>query len=537
MLERSFLKPFIYFSALCVLFGIFSYYFYPALLWSFVVLGPCILVGYYDIFQTHHSILRNYPLIGRLRFLMEDIRPEIQQYFVESDTEGRPFNRQKRSLVYQRSKNVRDTIAYGTLEDLYEVGYEWVNHSVTPKIVDEESLRIHIGGPDCSQPYDGSILYISAMSFGALSQAAVRALNWGAKLGNFIHNTGEGGLSSYHLEHGGDLIWQIGTGYFGCRSKSGGFDPGAFEEKANHPHVKMIELKISQGAKPGHGGILPAAKVTPEIAKIRTVPVGEDVNSPPAHKEFSTPLGLLEFLQILRRLSNGKPVGLKLCVGKRREFLAICKAMVETGITPDYITVDGGEGGSGATPLEFANRVGCPMKEALVFVHNALIGYNLRDKIKLSANSKVITGFDLVVRIALGADMCGAARAFMQSIGCIQALKCNQNVCPVGVTTQNPDLIRGLHVESKKNRVVCYHHNTLHSVAEIIGAMGLSHTDELQRWHIMRRTSAVDIKHYGEIYHYLNPGELLKEPLPPAYARACRSASSKTFGHISSVKR
>lgn len=463
---------------------------------------------------------------------MEELRPEIQQYFIESDTEGKPYNRQERSIVYQRSKGVSDTIAFGSLRDVYQVGYEWVNHSLHPAHVDPKNLTIIIGGPNCKKPYECSIYYISGMSYGALSSAAVRAMNGGAKIGKFIQSTGEGGLSPYHLEQGGDLIWQVGTGYFGCRTPDGGFDAEMFQSKAVHPNVKMIELKLSQGAKPGHGGILPAAKVTPEISEIRTVPMGEDINSPPAHREFNTPIGMLEFVQKLRDLSGGKPVGLKLCIGKRREFLSICKAIVKTQIYPDFIVVDGGEGGSGATPLEFATHVGCPAKEALIFVHNALVGFGIRDKIKISANGKVSTGFNIIHSIALGADFCGAARAFMFSVGCIQALKCNKNVCPVGVTTHDPDLMRGLVVKTKKVRVAEYHKNTLKSVAEMLGAMGLSHSSELRQWHILRRTSPTDIKHYGEIYHYLKPGELLQEPYPKDYARAVLASSADTFDHV-----
>lgn len=531
MFERSYFWPFIIFSALIPFFALFSYFFFPGLLWLLLFLVPFALLGLHDLFQSRHSLLRNFPVIGRLRFFMEDIRPELQQYFIERDTDGKPFTREQRSIVYQRGKGERDTIAYGTLQDLYKTGYEWVNHSLAPVHVNPESLKIKIGGPNCKKPYESSVFYISGMSFGALSSAAVRALNGGAKIGNFIQNTGEGGLSPYHLEMGGDLIWQIGTGYFGCRNQDGGFDPHAYQERANHSHVKMIELKLSQGAKPGHGGILPAKKVTEEIARIRTVPMGYDVLSPPSHKEFSTPIGCLEFLEKLRTLADGKPTGLKLCIGKRREFLALCKAIVETGIYPDFITIDGGEGGSGATPFEFANFVGTPLIEGLIFAHNALVGFNLRDKIRLSANGKVITGFDLVVRTALGADFCGAARAFMLSVGCIQSLKCNKNTCPVGVATQDPSLIRALHVPTKMERVAKFHKKTLFSVSEIVGAMGLSHTQELRPWHIMRRISVAEIRHYGEIFHYLKPGELLQEPLPQAYARACRGASAHTFKH------
>lgn len=531
MFERSYRKPFYWFVGVVALASIGAFFYKPVLLLLLIIFAPIIILGFYDVHHRSSAILRNFPIFGHLRFFMEDIRPEMQQYFVELDTEGKPFNRMERSVVYQRAKNVSDTIAFGSLLDMYEVGYEWVNHSLRPMHVSPEALTIKIGGPNCTKPYTSSIFYISGMSYGALSSAAVRALNLGACKGGFIQNTGEGGLSPYHLEYGGDLIWQVGTGYFGCRDLEGNFDPVMFQDNATHPNVKMIELKLSQGAKPSHGGILPAAKVTPEIAKIRGAPVGKTILSPPAHSAFSTPIGLLEFIQKLRELSGGKPTGIKLCIGKRREFLAICKAMVKTGIYPDFITVDGGEGGSGATPLEFASHIGCPSKEALIFVHNALVGFSLRDKIKISANGKISTGFEIVSRIAFGADFCGAARAFMFSIGCIQALKCNKNVCPVGVTTQNPDLMRGLVVEDKSDRVAHYHKNTLFSVSEIIGSMGLSHTSDLRHWHVIRRTGPTKIQHYGEIYDYLSPGALLKDPLPPDYKRAMEAASAETFDY------
>jgi len=372
------------------------------------------------------------------------------------------------------------------------------------------------------------------MSYGSLSKNAVLALSQGAKMGNFAHNTGEGGLSPYHLEGGGDLIWQIGTGYFGCRHHDGAFDEMMFEKGATHPNVKMIEIKLSQGAKPGHGGILPASKLTKEIAELRNVPLGQDVISPPAHTAFTTPTGLLEFVEKLRKLSGGKPVGFKLCLGKRREFLAICKAMVSTGITPDFLTVDGGEGGTGAAPLEFTNSIGAPLTESLIFVHNALVGYSVRDEIRVIASGKVATGFDIIKRLALGADMCNSARAMMMAIGCIQARKCNSNHCPVGITTHNPQLVAGLVVEDKYKRVANYHYATLKSVSEMIGAMGLPTPADLRSWHIMRRTSPTEIKHYGEIYEFLHEGDLLTEPIPATYERACQAASPDTFAHTSS---
>ena len=507
----------------------------PSLLWSWIVLGPLIGLGFFDYFQTSRAILRNFPIMGHGRYLLETIRPEIYQYFVESDTEGVPFDRDQRSLVYQRAKQVRDTVPFGTKVNVYETNYEWANHSLVPLHLAVDDLRIQVGGPDCKQPYSASILNISAMSYGSLSQNAVLALNQGAKLGNFAHNTGEGGLSPYHLQGGGDIIWQIGTGYFGCRTLDGEFSPEKFTENATKPQVKMIELKLSQGAKPGHGGILPAAKLTPEIAAIRGVPLGQDVLSPPGHSVFSTPVGLLEFIAQLRELCGGKPVGFKLCVGKRREFLAICKAMGQTGITPDFITVDGGEGGTGAAPLEFTDHIGTPLIEALIFVHNALVGYSVRDKIRVAASGKVTSGFELVKRLSLGADFCNSARGMMMALGCIQALKCNSNHCPVGITTQNPQLVAGLVPSEKKVRVMGFHKGTIESVGEIMGAMGIARPADLHPWHIIRRISSTEIKHYGEIYEFLKEGDLLQEPFPDTYRRACEAASAETFAHLEDV--
>ena len=505
--------------------------FYPAILWSMVVFTPLLFLGFCDLLQKKHAVLRNFPVIGHFRYMAEAIRPEIAQYFIESDTNGVPFNREQRSTVYQRAKKVRDTVPFGTKKDVYEVGYEWVNHTIRPSHLEPNDLRTIIGELNCKQPYSASRLNISAMSFGSLSKNAVLALNQGAKMGNFAHNTGEGGISPYHLQGHGDLIWQIGTGYFGCRTRDGKFCPDTFTERANLPNVKMIEIKLSQGAKPGHGGILPAAKLTKEIAEIRDVPMGQDVLSPPAHSAFSTPVELLEFIIRLRELSGSKPVGFKLCVGKRREFLAICKAMVKTGITPDFITVDGGEGGTGAAPPEFADHIGTPLVEGLIFVHNALTGFSLRREVRVIASGKVTTGFGMVKRLALGADMCNSARGMMMALGCIQALRCNSNQCPVGVTTHNPQLVAGLVPEDKNKKVANFHHELVRSVCEIMGAMGIAEPDDLHPWHIMRRTSPTDIRHYGEIFEFLNDGDLLKKHLPKSYERACNAASADTFEH------
>lgn len=505
---------------------------YPPVLWSLVLFLPIIGLGLIDYFQTRKTIRRNYPFIGRARYLFELIRPEIHQYFVESNSEGVPFSREERSIVYQRAKKTLDTLPFGTQKDVYANGYEWVNHSLLPTHLDPDTMRTTIGGSECRQPYDASLLNISAMSYGSLSKHAVLALNGGAKDGNFAHNTGEGAISPYHLENGGDLIWQIGTGYFGCRNDDGTFNRETYRENAQRPEVKMIEIKLSQGAKPGHGGILPAAKVSEEISRIRHVPMGRDVISPPGHSAFSTPIEMLNFIADLRDLSGGKPVGFKLCIGKRREFLAICKAMHTTGIAPDFIMVDGGEGGTGAAPLEFSNHVGTPTIDGLIFVHNALVGYSLRDKIKVGATGKVTTAFGMIKRLSLGADFVSAARSMMLALGCIQALKCNTNECPTGVATQNPHLTAGLVVTDKRKRVHMYHKETIESLAEILGAMGLESHTQLRPWHIMRRISRTEIHHYGEMFEFLNKGDLLKEPLPKSYARACKAASPDSFRHV-----
>jgi glutamate synthase domain-containing protein 2 len=465
-----------------------------------------------------------------MRYLLEEIRPEIQQYFIESNTDGRPFSREERAVVYQRSKGALDTLPFGTQHDVYATGYEWINHSMAPVHPEDMDPRVLIGAGICKQPYSASILNISAMSFGALSGNAIESLNIGAREGGFAHNTGEGSISPHHLQ-GGDLIWQVGTGYFGCRTPDGQFDPERFTENATRDEVKMIEIKISQGAKPGHGGILPAKKITPEVAEIRGVPLGADVISPPAHSAFSNPTELLEFVTRLRELSGGKPVGFKLCIGKRREFLAVCKAMLETGLHPDFISVDGGEGGTGAAPIEFSNSLGCPLVEGLSFVHNALVGAGLRDRIKIIASGKVSSGFGLVKRIALGADLCYAARSMMISMGCIQARLCNTNTCPVGVATQNPTLAGGLVVRDKSVRVARYHNETVEAAVELIAAAGLASPSDLEPWHIMRRVSPVETKHYGEIIHYLRQDELLGDELPREYARAWASASPASFQH------
>lgn len=494
-----------------------------------VIVLVLMLLGFMDAFQKKHTIRRNFPLLGRFRYMLESIRPEIQQYFIERDTDGKPFSRDQRSIIYQRAKEVNDTVPFGTQLDVYSPGYEWVNHSIAAKHVDPKTLRITIGGKDCRKPYNASIFNISAMSFGSLSQEAIMALNGGAHDGNFAHNTGEGGLSPYHLKNGGDLIWQIGTGYFGCRSADGNFDEEKFKEKAQIDNVKMIEIKISQGAKPGHGGILPKEKITPEIAEIRHVPMDRDVISPPTHSAFSTPIELMHFIQKLRDLSGGKPVGFKLCIGKRREFMAICKAMVKTGITPDYICVDGGEGGTGAAPMEFSNHIGGPGVDGVIFVHNCLQGMGLRDQIKIISTGKVSTGFGIIKRIALGADLVYAARSMMLALGCIQALRCNTNVCPAGVATQDPSLRAGLVVTDKRKRVATYHKHTMESTAEMLGAMGLESTDELRPWHIVTRVGAVENKNYYELFNYIEHEDFLNDKIPSVYEDAWRNSCAESF--------
>ena len=503
--------------------------YWPPVLWSLLLVLPLFARGVADMVQTKQAIRRNFPVLGHVRYLLEKIRPEINQYFVESNSDGRPFSRNDRSVVYQRAKGDVDTLPFGTQRDVYATGYEWINHSLLPVHADAEHARVLVGGPDCKQPYSASMFNVSGMSYGSLSKNAVLALNTGAKAGGFAHNTGEGGLSPYHLEPGGDVIWQIGTGYFGCRDKQGNFNVDEFRKRATLSNVKMIEIKLSQGAKPGHGGILPAQKLTLEIVEIRGVEMGKDVISPPSHSVFHTPLGLLHFVKQLRDASDGKPVGFKLCVGNRHEFLGIVKAMLLTGITPDFITVDGAEGGTGAAPLEFSDSVGTPLNEGLSFVHNALVGAGIRDRIRIIASGKINTGFQIATKVALGADMCNAARAMMFAIGCIQALKCNTNECPTGVATQNPDLVKGLHVGDKSTRVARYHKETVKSFFEVLGAAGLKKPADLKPAFIMKRVSSMDIRSYHELYPPTAPGLLLAEQVQGPMAEAWQMARAESF--------
>ena len=517
-------------SAGVFLFTAMASYFVPWVLWSLLVTVPLFLMGTHNALQKKRAVLRNFPLLGIFRYLLEMVRPEIQQYFIESETDGQPIPRELRSVVYQRAKRQTDTLPFGTQRDVYEAGYEWINNSLSPKHVVPQTLRVSIGGPQCTKPYSASVLNISAMSYGALSKNAVMALNAGAKLGGFYHNTGEGGLSPYHLSGGGDLVWQIGTGYFGCRTADGNFSREAFKQNAIRETVKMIEIKLSQGAKPSHGGILPAAKVTPEIAAIRLVKLGEDVISPPYHRAFHNPRGLLQFVQQLRELSGGKPIGFKMCLGQPAEFMAICKAMVETRILPDFITVDGGEGGTGAAPLEFSNSVGHPLEEGLCYVHNVLTGFDLRKHIRIVASGKVFNGFHLFSRLSLGADLCNSARGMMLALGCIQARRCNTNHCPTGVATSDPELVYGLDPADKKVRVANFHRQTVHAFAELLGAAGLESTAQMTRSLVTRRVDSRTVLTYSQLFPTLAPGALLdSKNVPEIYRFDFERSNSDSF--------
>ena len=508
-------QGFIYISIAITLLVIFLSFFWKHILWSFVLLIPMIYVGVMDILQKEKTILTLYPLIGHFRYLLEYIRPEIQQYFIENDTNGMPISREFRALVYQRAKGVRDTRPFGTVFDLNRAGAEWVNHSLAPIQNPDKDPRILFGEANCSKPYAASPLNISAMSYGALSKNAIMALNKGAKADNFAHNTGEGGLSPYHLKYGGDIIWQIGTGYFGCRAADGGFSEEKFQENATKDVVKMIEIKLSQGAKPGHGGILPAAKVTQEIADIRGVELGKDVISPPAHTVFSSPMGLLEFVVKLRELSGGKPVGFKLCVGHKSEFLAICKAMIKSGITPDFITVDGSEGGTGAAPVELTNSVGTPLWDAVTFVNNALIGSGVRDKIRIIAAGKIISAFHMMRVMALGADTINSARGMMFALGCIQSRHCNTDKCPTGIATQDPKRYNALDVDHKSERIANFHRAMIHHLVDLLEVTGLKSTQDIRPWHVNRRINAAEVKDFSQIYEYIDKNCLLKKSTVP----------------------
>lgn len=480
-----------------------------------VASGLLALVGLRDLTQPFSAVRRNYPIIGNLRFMLEKIRPEIRQYFIESDTEATPFSRSQRSVVYARAKGETDKRPFGTQLDVKAAGHEWLNHSMAPTHLDTHDFRVSIGGPDCTQPYSASIFNISAMSFGALSANAIQALNAGAKRGGFAHDTGEGSISRWHKAHGGDLIWEIGSGYFGCRNDDGSFSAERFTANAQDPQVKMIEIKLSQGAKPGHGGVLPGPKVTPEIAEARGVPVGQDCVSPAAHSAFSTPIELMQFVARLRELSGGKPVGFKLCIGHPWEWFAMVKAMLATGITPDFIVVDGSEGGTGAAPLEFTDHVGVPLQEGLRLVHNTLVGVNLRARIRIGCAGKVVSAFDIARAMALGADWCNSARGFMMALGCIQAQACHTGHCPTGVTTQDPVRQQALQVGNKTQRVYNFHQNTLKALQELVQAAGLTHPGQIGPQHIVRRVDANDVRLLGQVLPRMAPGALLAPPEAP----------------------
>ena len=476
--------------------------------WGAAVFGALVGLGTYDLLQRRSTLLRTYPILAHFRYGLESIGPEMRQYFIESDTTEVPFSRQQRALVYQRAKGVRDTRPFGTQQNVYGMDYEWINHSMLPTHIEHHDFRVTVGA-ERSQPYSVSVFNISAMSFGSLSANAIRALNEGAARGNFYHDTGEGSISPYHRMGGGDLVWEIGSGYFGCRKDDGTFCPERFAANANDPQVKMIELKLSQGAKPGHGGVLPGAKVTEEIALTRGVLVGVDCISPARHSAFSTPLELLSFIQQLRDLSGGKPTGFKLAIGHPWEWFAIAKAMSETGILPDFITVDGAEGGTGASPAEFMDHVGVPMHEALMLVHNTLVGLNLRDRVKVCAAGKVTSSFDVARTLAMGADWCNSARGFMFALGCIQSQSCHTDRCPTGIATQDPKRSKHLDIPDKATRVFQYHRNTMRALRELLGAAGLTHPSQLTPEHILRRVSPVEVRSIGALYRFLKPGDLI----------------------------
>jgi glutamate synthase domain-containing protein 2 len=491
------------------------------------VLVPYALIGFYDI-TSKHNVLRNYPFIGHLRYMFEFIRPEIQQYFVATNLSGRPFSREQRSVVYQRAKRVIDSHPFGTEHDIDEPGYNFAAHSLHVPTLDQDADRFMVGGPQCTQPYQASRINISGMSYGALSKNAIKALNLGAKMGGFYHNTGEGSLSPHH-EMGGDVVWQIGTGYFGCRDLEGNFDPDLFQKVAKKDIVKMIEIKLSQGAKPSHGGILPAGKITDEIARIRHIPKGKDCLSPPMHSTFDTPEGLLHYVQQLRDLSGGKPVGFKLCIGVKSEFMAICKAMLKTKIYPDFITVDGAEGGTGAAPLEYTNRFGLPGDEGLAFVHNCLVGIDLRHHIALITSGKIVTAFDIVRKMALGANIVVQARTMMFAVGCIQALSCHTNDCPTGVATTNVARGKALKPRYKAKKVYNFHNNTMEAFLDMLGAMGLRSPEALTPNRIKLRMFKGESRTLEDVFHYVDKGSFLGKKIPDFYKKDWEDSGSDRF--------
>ncbi len=502
---------------------------WPAWWWGVAVFGGLSLVGTLDVLQDTATLRRNYPILAHFRYGFESIRPEMRQYFIEDDLAEVPFSRAQRDLVYRRAKNVMDTVPFGTELDVYGPDYEWINHSLAPRHAESHDFRLLVGETR-AQPYHASVLNISAMSFGSLSANAVRALNAGARRGGFFHDTGEGSISPYHREHGGDLVWEIGSGYFGCRDEAGAFDEARFAAAAADPQVKMIEIKLSQGAKPGHGGVLPAAKVTAEISRTRGVPEGVDCVSPATHSAFSTPLGLLEFVERLRVLAGGKPVGFKLAVGHPWEWFGVAKAMLETGLLPDFVVVDGAEGGTGASPSEFINHVGLPMHEGLMLVHNTLVGIGVRDQVRIGAAGKIASAFDMARTLAMGADWCNSARGFMFALGCIQSRSCHNDRCPTGVATQDPARWRALDVEDKAARVFNFHQNTLRALRDLLGAAGLEHPAQLGPEHILRRLSPTEVRSLAALYRFLSPGELLDHvPTHRVFQAFWASARSDAF--------
>ncbi len=512
--------------------AVISLFFYSGRIWLWVVTVLLVLLaarGLYDLLQTRHTLLRNYPLLGHIRWAFEFLRPFLRQYIVESDLEQNPYSREMRSLIYQRAKDVMDAKPFGTDLDVYDNEYQLLTHSMAAHEKPNPNFRVTIGNEQCSKPYQASVLNVSAMSFGALSAPAIEALNLGARNGGFYHDTGEGGISPYHRKHGGDLVWEIGSGYFGCRDQDGRFDRELFKEQATRDQVKMIEIKLSQGAKPGHGGVLPAAKVTREIAATRKIPLAQDCVSPSYHTAFSSPRGMIEWADSLRRDSGGKPVGIKLCVGHPWEVFAVCKAMLETGIYLDFIVVDGAEGGTGAAPEEFSNHIGVPLREGLLLVRNALVGTGLRKHVRLGASGKVYSAYTMAMNMAIGADWCNAARAFMLTLGCLQTKKCHTDRCPTGVATQNPNRQRGLVVADKAPRVANFHRNTLDHLAEVIAAAGLDHPGELRPHHLMHRPESTQLISLDKIYPFLEENSLLDDPDATPYASWWHAADADSF--------
>ncbi len=502
---------------------------WPPARWSLVLWLPLLAIAVYDFFQDHHTLRRNYPLVARIRWGMEDLRPYLRSYLLESDLDGRPFNHDERALVYARAKGQLDAHPFGTALDVYSDEYEWLGHSMKPNPEAPEAWRVEVGSSQCEKPYSAALLNISAMSFGSLSANAIMALNKGAAMGGFYHDTGEGGLSRYHRAHGGDLVWEIGSGYFSCCGAHGSFDPARFRDLAQIDQVKMVEIKLSQGAKPGHGGVLPEAKVTAEIAATRGVAQGKDCISPAAHSTFSTPIELLEWAASLREMSGGKPVGVKFCVGQPHEVFALAKAMLETGIRLDFVTVDGAEGGTGAAPVELSNRMGMPLREGLIMVRNALVGCRLKDEVRIAAAGKIHSGAGLAMNLALGADWCNAARAFMFSLGCVQSMRCHTDTCPTGVATQDATRQRGLVVADKAERVARFQRQTLMGLREMVVAMGLNSPSELLPCHVSERLNAVRSDSIDRFYDFLEPGELLEAPGETQYARHWTAARADSF--------